>query len=50
VIAPLAATFLYQHAGRAWPFLVGGVIVALVGILAFRLDAPAHALRATEAA
>jgi MFS family permease len=48
VIAPLVATWSFQHAGHAWPFLLGGTIVALVGILAFRLDAPAHALRATE--
>jgi len=48
VIAPLVATFAFQHAGHAWPFIIAGVIVALVGILAFRLDAPAHALRTTE--
>ncbi len=48
VIAPIVATWSFQHAGHAWPFLLGGTIVALVGILAFRLDAPAHALRATE--
>lgn len=48
VIAPLVATFAFQHAGHGWPFIIGGAIVALVGILAFRLDAPAHALRATE--
>lgn len=47
VIAPLLATWAFQHAGHTWPFLLGGTIVALVGILAFRLDAPAHALRAT---
>jgi len=50
VIAPIVATWSFQHVGHSWPFLLGGIIVALVGILAFRLDAPAHALRATEPA
>ncbi len=50
VIAPIVATWSFQRVGHAWPFLLGGTIVALVGILAFRLDAPAHALRATEPA
>ena len=48
IIAPLAATWAFQHVGHASPFVLGGAIVALVGILAFRLDAPAHALRTTE--
>jgi len=48
VVAPLVATFAFEHLGRSWPFLLGGTIVALVGVLAFRLDAPSHGLRATE--
>jgi len=48
VVAPLVSTFAFQHRGHSSPFLIAGLIVALVGILAFRLDAPAHALRATE--
>jgi predicted MFS family arabinose efflux permease len=50
VAAPLIATLAYQRGGPAWPFVLGGVIVALVSVLAFRLDAPAHALRETGAA
>jgi predicted MFS family arabinose efflux permease len=45
VIAPLIATWSFQHVGLTSPFLIAGVIVALVGILAFRLDLPAHGLR-----
>ncbi|HLG05678.1 MAG TPA: MFS transporter [Gemmatimonadales bacterium] len=48
VIAPLIATWAFQEAGHAWPFLLAGTIVAMVGVLAFRLDAPAHALRASK--
>ncbi|HEY9383154.1 MAG TPA: MFS transporter [Gemmatimonadales bacterium] len=50
VAAPLIATLAYQRGGPAWPFVLGGVIVALVSVLAFRLDAPAHALRESGAA
>lgn len=50
VLAPLMATWAYQHAGPAWPFVLAGTIVALVGVLAFRLDVPDHGLRETEAA
>ncbi|MGQ0703031.1 MAG: MFS transporter [Gemmatimonadales bacterium] len=48
VIAPLIASWAFQHVGEASPFLLAGAIVALVGVLAFRLDAPAHGLRASE--
>lgn len=48
VMAPLMAGWAFQHVGEAAPFLLGGMIVALVGVLAFRLDAPAHGLRARE--
>jgi MFS family permease len=50
VIAPLIATWAFQHVGVSWPFLIAGVIVALVGILAFRLDLPSHGLREAEVA
>lgn len=48
VIAPLSATWAFQHVGVSSPFLLGGAIVAMVGVLAFRLDAPRHGLRASE--
>jgi predicted MFS family arabinose efflux permease len=47
VVAPLIATLAYQRVGPPWPFVLGGGIVALVSVLAFRLDAPAHGLRET---
>ncbi len=50
VIAPLIATAAFQRVGPPWPFYLAGAIVALVGVLAFRLDLPAHALRESEAA
>lgn len=50
VIAPLIAGWFFQHVGIGWPFVISGVIVALVGVLAFRLDVPAHGLRETEPA
>jgi len=50
VIAPLIATAAFQRVGPPWPFYLAGTIVALVGVLAFRLDVPAHALRESGAA
>ena len=50
VIAPLIATWAFQHVGLTAPFVIAGGIVALVGVLAFRLDLPDHGLRETEAA
>lgn len=41
VVAPLIATSAFQRFGSASPFLVAGAIVALVGVLAFRISAPA---------
>jgi multidrug resistance protein len=38
VIAPLAATFAFQHFGHASPFFLGAVLVALVSLLAFRIE------------
>ncbi len=37
VVAPLAATFLFQRFGSGTPFYVAAVIVAGVGLLAFQL-------------
>jgi len=45
VVAPLVATSAFQRFGPPWPFYLAGTIVALVGVLAFRLALPAHALR-----
>jgi multidrug resistance protein len=41
VVAPLIATSAFQRFGPGSPFLVAGGIVALVGVLAFRVVAPA---------
>jgi MFS family permease len=41
VVAPLIATSAFQRFGVGAPFYIAGGIVALVGVLAFRLDAPA---------
>ena len=41
MVAPVIATFAYQQFGHAAPFYVAGGIVALVGILAFRIDVSA---------
>jgi MFS family permease len=48
VVAPLIAAFAFQRIGPAWPFVLAGTIVALVGVLAFQLDVPDHGLRETE--
>jgi hypothetical protein len=40
VIAPLVATSAYQRFGPPTPFYIAGGIVALVGVLAFRVVAP----------
>lgn len=37
VVAPLAATFLFQRFGSGTPFYVAAGVVALVGLLAFQL-------------
>ena len=38
VAAPLASTFVFGHFGHVAPFYLAGAVVALVGILAFRVD------------
>ncbi|MEO8201235.1 MAG: MFS transporter [Gemmatimonadota bacterium] len=37
VVAPLAATFAFQHYGHRSPFFMGAGLVALVSLLAFRV-------------
>jgi MFS family permease len=37
MLAPVIATFLFQHFGHTIPFYVAAVFVALVGILAFMI-------------
>jgi hypothetical protein len=39
VVAPLFATSVYQRFGDSMPFVLGGLIVAGAGVLAFRLPA-----------
>jgi hypothetical protein len=38
VVAPLMATAAFQNLGHAAPFFIAGGIVALVGLLAFRVE------------
>jgi len=38
VMAPILATIAFQRLGHGWPFYVAGGFVALVGILAFRVE------------
>jgi MFS family permease len=45
VIAPLIATSAFQRFGIGAPFYLAGSIVALVGVLAWRLEGPVHAVR-----
>jgi MFS family permease len=45
VVAPLIATSAFQRFGSPAPFYLAGVIVMLVGVLAFRLDVASHTLR-----
>ena len=45
VLAPLMATSAFQRFGSPAPFYLAGVIVMLVGVLAFRLDVATHTLR-----
>jgi sugar phosphate permease len=43
VVAPMVATSAYQRFGPPTPFYIAGGIVALVGVLAFRVTPPALA-------
>jgi hypothetical protein len=38
VAAPLAATYAFQSHGHRSPFFLGALLVALVSLLAFRID------------
>jgi MFS family permease len=51
VMAPILATITFQRLGHGWPFYTAGVLVALVGIMAFQVDVhPGVAKRAAEGA
>jgi len=50
VIAPLMATSAFQRFGVGAPFYIAGGIVALVGVLAFRLEAEPSARPESETA
>jgi hypothetical protein len=39
VVAPLLATAAFQRLGHAWPFYLAGGSMAMVGLLAFRVQA-----------
>jgi MFS family permease len=51
VVAPVLATITFQRLGHGWPFYTAGVLVALVGVMAFQVDVhPGVAKRAAEGA
>jgi multidrug resistance protein len=51
VMAPILATVAFQRLGHGWPFYAAGVVVALVGIMAFQVDVhPRVAKSAAEGA
>jgi multidrug resistance protein len=51
VVAPILATITFQRLGHGWPFYTAGVLVGLVGIMAFQVDVhPRVAKRAAEGA
>jgi multidrug resistance protein len=41
MISPVIATLLFERFGHSTPFYVSGAIVALVGVMAFRMQPPA---------
>jgi MFS family permease len=49
VAAPLMATFAFQRFGHAAPFFIAGGIVALVGLLAFRVEVQPPTLKTAPA-
>jgi multidrug resistance protein len=50
VVAPLLATSAFQRLGHSWPFFGGAALMAVVSLLAFRLDRlPAASLAADVA-
>jgi MFS family permease len=38
IVAPILATITFQRIGHGWPFYTAGVLVALVGIMAFQVQ------------
>lgn len=49
VIAPVLATAAFQHLGHPAPFYLAAGTVALVSVLAFRVEAPSPTVEATPA-
>ena len=51
VVAPLAATMIFQRFGHGWPFYAAGGVVALAGVLALQIprESPVTAPTAEEA-
>jgi MFS family permease len=51
VVAPLAATMIFQRFGHGWPFYAAGGVVALAGVLALRIprESPVTSPTAEEA-
>ncbi|HEV2085449.1 MAG TPA: MFS transporter [Gemmatimonadales bacterium] len=51
VMAPVLATIAFQRLGHGWPFYGAGILVGLVGIMAFQVEVqPRVARRAAEGA
>ncbi|MEA2713454.1 MAG: transporter, family, multidrug resistance protein [Gemmatimonadales bacterium] len=51
VMAPVLATIAFQRLGHGWPFYGAGILVGLVGIMAFQVEVqPRVAKRAAEGA
>jgi predicted MFS family arabinose efflux permease len=49
VAAPILATAAFQHLGHPAPFYAAAAVVAVVGLLAFRLETPSHSVEAQPA-
>ena len=49
VAAPILATGAFQHLGHPAPFYAAAATVALVSVLAFRVEAPARTVEAAPA-
>ena len=49
VIAPILATGAFQHLGHPAPFYLAAGVVALVSVLAFRVEAPSPSVEASPA-
>ena len=49
VAAPILATAAFQHLGHPAPFYAAAAVVAVVSLLAFRLETPSHSVEAQPA-